>query len=70
MAKTLSYSHPVLGNGDDFTIEWEIETYDEPIPPNYNCGVPVTRICIECVQLEKKLLIIFSSLMRLLYFWK
>jgi hypothetical protein len=49
MAKTLSYSHPVLGNGDDFTIEWEIETYDEPIPPNDNCGVPVTRICIECV---------------------
>jgi hypothetical protein len=50
MAKTLSYSHPVLGNGDDFAIEWEIETYDEPIPPNDNCCVPVTRICIECVR--------------------
>ena len=50
MAKTLSYSHPVLGNGDDFAIGWEIETYDEPMPPNDNSGVLVTRICIECVK--------------------
>lgn len=50
MARTLSYSHPVLGNGDDFVIEWEIETYDEAIPLDANSGVPVTRICIECVN--------------------
>jgi hypothetical protein len=50
MAKTLSYSHPVLGNGDDFAIEWEIETYDELMPPNDNSGILVTRFCIECVK--------------------
>lgn len=50
MANTLSYSHPVLGNGDDFSIEWQIETYDERILPSDNCSTPVTRICIECVR--------------------
>lgn len=54
MAKTLSYSHPVLGNGDDFVIEWEIETYDESLPLNNNYGVPITRICIECVNTGEK----------------
>jgi hypothetical protein len=50
MSRTLSYSHPVLGNADDFTLEWNIETYDEPIVPNNSYGVPVTRIFVECVK--------------------
>ena len=50
MAKTLSYSHPVIGNCDDFAIEWDKETYDEPIPPKDNGAASATRICIECVK--------------------
>lgn len=50
MAKTLSYAHPVLGNGDDFSIEWAIETYDERISPSDDSNSPVTRIVIDCVK--------------------
>ena len=54
MSKIISYSHPVLGNGDDFAIEWEIETYDEPIPADATGGAPVMRIHIECIETREE----------------
>jgi len=49
MAKLLNYAHPVLGNGDDFTIDWEIETFDERVQPLMTGGAAITRILVDCI---------------------